>query len=472
MAFIPVSQDEFNCCVCLDLLRDPVTVSCGHSFCLNCITGCWNQEDQKGVYSCPQCRETFTPRPVLRRNTMLTEVIEKLKKTELQSDGKAPFYAGPGDVECDFCIGRKHKATKSCLTCMGSYCEVHIQPHYEVTCLKKHKLVNAISQLQGKICSQHDRIIEVFCRTDKKLICMLCLLNDHNGHKTVSAAAEWAENQTKLHGTKMKNKTHIQQREKELQEVKQALQTLKAFAQEAVEDSERMFTELISFMEQKRSEVTESIRAQERAEVSRAEELLEQLELEITKLKSSNAEIEELLQKEDPIDFLQSFSLTSPQFEILSSVTSTPHLSFTEIKGPALMEIKQTMSKFNPGFRIGDRVQVRASVQQPKNGGWGGVTHKSLGVITSFSSHGYILVDFPEWKQWKADPFEIKLVLRIGDRVRVKASVQKPTHGGWGGVTHKSVGVITSFSSHGYILVDFPEWNQWMAEHYEIELVL
>ncbi|KAG5283052.1 hypothetical protein AALO_G00037760 [Alosa alosa] len=76
---------------------------------------------------------------------------------------------------------------------------------------------------------------------------------------------------------KVKNQTQIQQREKELQEVNQALQTLK----------------------QKRSEVTESIRAQERAEVSRAEGLLEQLELEITKLKSRDAE------KEDPVDFLQ-----------------------------------------------------------------------------------------------------------------------------------------------------------------------
>ncbi|XP_041923002.1 E3 ubiquitin/ISG15 ligase TRIM25-like [Alosa sapidissima] len=187
--------EELSCSICLDLMKDPVTVSCGHSFCLNCITGCWDQEDQKGVYSCPQCRQTFTPRPVLRRNTMLTEVIEKLKKPELQSDIKVSSNAKPGDVECDFCTGRKHKAIKSCLTCLVSYCEVHIQPHYEVPRFSKHKLVNATSQLQEKICSQHDRIIEVFCRTDHKLICMMCSMDDHNGHKTVSAAAERTEKQ-------------------------------------------------------------------------------------------------------------------------------------------------------------------------------------------------------------------------------------------------------------------------------------
>ncbi|XP_076119316.1 tripartite motif-containing protein 29-like isoform X3 [Alosa pseudoharengus] len=323
---------------------------------------------------------------------MLTDVIEKLKKTKLQSDAKAPSYAGPGDVECDFCTGRKHKATKSCLTCMGSYCEVHIQPHYEVPRFSKHKLVNATSQLQEKICSQHDKIIEIFCRLDQKLICLQCSMDNHNGHETVSAVAERTEKQNKLAEIKVENQTQIQQREKELQEVNQALQTLKASAQAAVEDAERMFTELISFMEQKRSEVTEPIRAQERAEVSRAEGLLEQLELEITKLKSRDAEMEELLQKEDHIDFLQSFDAcyTSPVSKIRSSIIFTPHLSSTDIKRPALKEIEQMVLRLNSDnestshqpseithphpkcvvpereFRLGDRVRVKASVENPK----------------------------------------------------------------------------------------------------------
>ncbi|XP_053495163.1 E3 ubiquitin-protein ligase TRIM58-like [Ictalurus furcatus] len=84
-ASISVDQDQFSCPVCLDLLKDPVAIPCGHSFCKVCINGFWDQEDQKGVYSCPQCRDTFTPRPVLRRNNMLAEVVEKLKKTEVSS---------------------------------------------------------------------------------------------------------------------------------------------------------------------------------------------------------------------------------------------------------------------------------------------------------------------------------------------------------------------------------------------------
>uniref|UniRef100_A0A3B3T695 RING-type domain-containing protein n=1 Tax=Paramormyrops kingsleyae TaxID=1676925 RepID=A0A3B3T695_9TELE len=62
-ASVQVDQNQFSCAICLDLLKDPVTTACGHSYCMSCIKSCWNQEDRLGVYSCPQCRQTFIPRP-------------------------------------------------------------------------------------------------------------------------------------------------------------------------------------------------------------------------------------------------------------------------------------------------------------------------------------------------------------------------------------------------------------------------
>ncbi|MGH0159489.1 UNVERIFIED_CONTAM: hypothetical protein FKN15_056289 [Acipenser sinensis] len=156
---------------------------------MRCIKNCWDQTDHTGVYSCPQCRETFTPRPVLGRNIMLTEDVGESKKRRLNPP-PAQSYAGPGDVPCDFCTERKFKAVKSCLTCLVSYCETHVKPHYEGAAFKRHKLINAIGNLEQKLCAEHQKVLEGFCRTDQTCICWLCADKEHKSHDTVSAEAE------------------------------------------------------------------------------------------------------------------------------------------------------------------------------------------------------------------------------------------------------------------------------------------
>ncbi|KAK3522746.1 hypothetical protein QTP86_032029, partial [Hemibagrus guttatus] len=329
-------------------LQEPVAIPCGHSFCKVCINGCWDQEDQKGVYSCPQCRDTFTPRPVLRRNNMLAEVVEKLKKTEVQAASPAHCYAGPGDVECDFCTGKKHKAVKSCLVCVASCCDIHFKPHLEIPALKKHTVIEASTNLQEKICSEHNKVIEIYCRTDQSCICYMCMMDKHRGHDTIPASTERAEKQSELKEEQMKFQQRIQEKQKKVQELKQTVNTIKLSAQTAVEDSERIFTELISSMEKKRSEVTELIRAQEKTELSRAERLLEQLEQEIADLQRRVTKLEQFSHKHDPIQFLQSFGRWSPTFDRptfdTSSITVPQHLSFDGVRN-SLLDLKKRMEE-------------------------------------------------------------------------------------------------------------------------------
>ncbi|XP_048012517.1 tripartite motif-containing protein 16-like isoform X1 [Megalobrama amblycephala] len=309
MAEARFSQDEFRCSVCLDLLKDPVAIPCGHSYCKICITGCWDQEDQKRVYSCPQCRQTFSPRPALAKITILAEMVEKLKKIKLSAD----CYAGAGDVQCDVCTGRKHKAVKSCLVCLNSYCQNHLEQHESWFKGKRHNLTDATGRLQEMICPKHDKILEVFCRTDQKCICLLCTMDEHKNHDTVSAAAQRTEKQHQLKETQRLFQQRIQQKEKDLQQLREAVESHKRSAQTAVEDSERIFTELIRSIERSRSEATQRIRDQEKTAVSRAEGRLERLEQEINDLRRRDAELEQLSHTQDHIHFLQSFqSLSAP----------------------------------------------------------------------------------------------------------------------------------------------------------------
>ncbi|XP_062865018.1 tripartite motif-containing protein 16-like [Trichomycterus rosablanca] len=338
-----VTQDEFSCSVCLETLKDPVTTSCGHSFCMVCINNCWDQEDDKGTYSCPQCRKTFTPRPEVSKNIILANVVENLKKREAQ----VPLLSGPEDVECDYCTERKYKAVKSCLVCLASFCETHLQPHYRIPAYKKHKLVKASRRLQDQICSQHDKLLEVYCRTDKQCICVLCTMDDHKGHDTISAAAERTEKQKQLLEIQRKFQEKIQNREKELCELINAVESHKCSAQTAVENIERICTELINSINRRCSELKDLIRDRETAEVSQAGKVLKQVEQQIVELKRKDAELEQLSHTEDPVHFLQNFqSLSAPAGSAESAaITISPFLSFDDVT-KSVSQLREKVEEF------------------------------------------------------------------------------------------------------------------------------
>ncbi|XP_023191560.1 tripartite motif-containing protein 16-like [Xiphophorus maculatus] len=326
---------DFSCSICLDLLKDPVTIPCGHSYCMNCIKIFWDEEDMRGICSCPQCRETFLPRPVLKKNIMLASLVEKLKKTGLQSAPADHCYAGPEDEACDFCTGRKLKAIKSCLVCLASYCEKHLQPHYDETQLRNHKLVEPSKNLQENICARYS---------------------------TVSAAAERTERQRELEERRGNIQQRIQDREKDVKLLQQEVETINHSADKTVEDSEKIFTELIRLLQKRSSDVKQQIRSQQETEVSRVKDVQEKLEQEITELKRKDAELEQLSHTEDHNQFLlnypslpalsestkySSFSFLLPYFQDMTDAVSTFREKLQNLLKDSWKNIPMTVTKEN-----------------------------------------------------------------------------------------------------------------------------
>uniref|UniRef100_A0A668SP52 Tripartite motif-containing protein 16-like n=1 Tax=Oreochromis aureus TaxID=47969 RepID=A0A668SP52_OREAU len=339
-----MDQTKFCCSVCLDLLKDPVTIPCGHSYCINCIKSFWDEEENRKIYSCPQCRQTFTARPVLVKNTMLADLVEELKKTGLQAAPADHCYAGPEDVACDVCTGRKIKAFKSCLFCLASYCEKHLQTHYDVAQLKKHKLVEPSKKLQENICSRHDEVMKMFCRTDQQSICYLCSVDEHKGHDTVSAAAERTERQRELEVSRQNIQQRIQDREKDVKLLQQEVEAINQSADQTVEHSEKIFTELIHLIQKRSSDVKQQIRSQQETEVSRVKELEEKLEQEITELKRKDAELKQLSHTEDHIQFLHNYpSLSALSESTDSSSINIRPLSYFEDVTAAVSEVRDKL---------------------------------------------------------------------------------------------------------------------------------
>ncbi|XP_056115922.1 E3 ubiquitin/ISG15 ligase TRIM25 [Rhinichthys klamathensis goyatoka] len=487
-------HDQYSCSICLDLLNDPVTIPCGHSYCTSCINECWNTTDNKGTYKCPQCRHAFNSKPPLNRNTILAEIMEQLRlRTKLHESEAAQSLAGPGEIACDFCAGEVFKAVKSCLECRASYCETHVHPHYNVPALKKHKLVKATVM---PICSKHDKLLEVYCRTDEVCVCMHCLMDDHKGHDTVPSTIERGEKQTKLTDTQTKVKQTIHAKEKELQKMKMDITSHSDSAKEAVKNSTRVFTELAKFIEKRSNDVIEKIKAQEKADLDQGAKLQEKLEGEITELKKREGVLETLLQTDDNIHFLQNYESVSSSSGSngFPSCSFKPCCSYTDVSKLACelkerlvtvfkQEINETFKKDIysdeslvvdfPGswkgilsemepvtdddecgspahncFKVGNRVSIRPSVKEPKHG-WGSITHNSIGVIKKIQGES-LIVDFPEQIEWTGVLSEMELVssdvseplsLSPGSRVRVKPTISTPAQG-WGSVTKHSIGVV------------------------------
>ncbi|XP_039534636.1 E3 ubiquitin/ISG15 ligase TRIM25-like [Pimephales promelas] len=324
--------DQFSCPVCLDPLKEPVTIPCGHSYCMSCITDCWGQKEQGPPYRCPQCRESFSQRPLLKKNTLIAEMMETLQKTtSLQTAA----------VECDVCTTEKNRAVKSCLQCLASFCQTHLQSHYQSPAFMKHKLVEASRHIQENICLSHGKLLEIYCQDDRQCICCLCVTDNHKGHNVVSVDSAWISKKKELKEVKVSCQKLIQERERGQRELSEAVKSFKSSALESMEDIEKVFTELICSLEKKRSEIKEQIRAQEKTEIDRAEELHKHLDQELTELRKTQAEIDKLLITDDQINFLKSCQSVCvlPSLEDVP-ITRHTHLYFKDI---SISEFKEVL---------------------------------------------------------------------------------------------------------------------------------
>uniref|UniRef100_A0AAZ1WXY2 RING-type domain-containing protein n=1 Tax=Oreochromis aureus TaxID=47969 RepID=A0AAZ1WXY2_OREAU len=73
-------EEQLSCCaLCQDVLKDPVSTSCGHWFCRQCICSYWDQSASSGDSSCPQCGERTRAGLQTATDVGLQEVLDEHK---------------------------------------------------------------------------------------------------------------------------------------------------------------------------------------------------------------------------------------------------------------------------------------------------------------------------------------------------------------------------------------------------------
>uniref|UniRef100_A0A673D119 Tripartite motif containing 16 n=1 Tax=Sphaeramia orbicularis TaxID=375764 RepID=A0A673D119_9TELE len=257
---INLDPTQFHCSICLDLLSDPVTIPCGHTYCFRCISDRLDKEDRRGIYSCPQCSLSFRSRPVLVKNAMVAVIVSQLKnpRRPVAPPASAVEYASVNNDD-DHCFA-------------GA-----------------------------------EDVMKIFCRTDQRCICYLCSKEDHKGHAKVSAAAERAERQNELEESRLRLQQRIQDKQRDVKVIQQDEDAVNNSANSAVINTKKIFSEVIQMAEKRVADLSEKIRSLQKTEVGRFRKAREKVEQEIKELRVKDAEMEKLLQSEDHTRFLLNY---------------------------------------------------------------------------------------------------------------------------------------------------------------------
>ncbi|KAI7789956.1 putative E3 ubiquitin-protein ligase TRIM39 [Triplophysa rosa] len=292
------------CSICLEVFSDPVSTPCGHNFCKICLSTYWNNSQD---CRCPNCKETFKQRPDLKINTTLRDVVDEHKKK---------CHEEQAEVVCDICSEGKLKAVKSCLVCQSSYCETHLEPHLRVSGLQKHKLIDPVKNLLDYICQKHDRPLGLFCRDDQTCVCLICTDGEHKNHNTVPLEEETEEKKIELLKAQTDVQQMIQDRIKKIQDIKHSAEFTRVslnkplkkficyvficFINNVVE-----FSDLMRSVERCQSELLEMMEEKQKAAEKHDEDVIKDLEQEITELKKRNIELEQISHTQHHLQLIQ-----------------------------------------------------------------------------------------------------------------------------------------------------------------------
>ncbi|XP_054650415.1 finTRIM family, member 86 isoform X2 [Dunckerocampus dactyliophorus] len=275
-------EETFVCSVCLETLKDPATLPCGHSYCLACIQSHWDKGNSKGQYSCPQCRQLFNPRPSLAKSTVLVEAMEKLRTNSLKQSGSSAVSSAPPSEPL--------------------YLEVlpDMAP-------QDGGMYPQLPTVTPRPCPQHNRPLDLFCRDDRECVCEVCCQHDHKGHHVLKPEEERKERQKELFQVQAEVERRIHETEKSLKDFPNVARQHKALVQALQQEMLNLFSEAAGVITLTGTQVGELLNTHERSLGSQIEGQIHRLEQEAVQLRWKGEELSRLADMQDHICFLKNF---------------------------------------------------------------------------------------------------------------------------------------------------------------------
>ncbi|XP_036004684.1 E3 ubiquitin-protein ligase TRIM7-like [Fundulus heteroclitus] len=342
-------EEQLLCSICLGAFNEPVSTPCGHNFCKGCITQYWNSQIN-GPAQCPLCKEKLGNEPKLRVNTEFRDVVEHFNRIR-EKDGPKNI-AQPGEVPCDVCNEPKLKAHKTCLVCLASYCEPHLESHQK---LKKHKLIDPVSNLEDRVCKKHGKMLELFCRTDQQCVCTMCLNDDHAAHEAVTLERAFKDRRVTLENVASEMKKKENAKSARVEKMKCSGEQSRRFAVDGIREIVQILTALVASVQKGQGELVEAIEQKQKEAEKEAADQITLLEQDLSDLRRRRRDTEELLQSEDYLYLLQNCpstltpeNLTEPlpdsTFPLTRDLPEAGQHLYLEMVKKSVAQIEETLS--------------------------------------------------------------------------------------------------------------------------------
>ncbi|KAM3857525.1 E3 ubiquitin-protein ligase TRIM39 [Diretmus argenteus] len=310
-----LSDEQFQCSICLDVFTNPSSTPCGHSFCMACISRYW---DGCKVCQCPLCKKTFQKKPDLQINRTLREITEQFKSMRGGGGG------GGEPVMTSYSHATSFAATLASSVPNQSPIAALAQQNPRATSppppppsfsrssgRRRFTLSTVTDSKNGPVCQIHRSRITVYCRTDRVCICPECEALDHQEHDTVSVQAEWMENKVQLSASEQEIQEMISQRVRKIAEIKMSVTELQLSVERETAGSVSVLSALVCAIERSQAELMEVMEMSQMAAEHQANATVRQLELEVTELRRRGKALAELAESEDPVHCVKTFPALS-----------------------------------------------------------------------------------------------------------------------------------------------------------------
>ena len=348
---------ELTCAICLSRYNQPKFLPCLHSYCKGCLEDMLKKSREKKSITCPQCKvvHELPPQGIDGFTTFFTinNLLELLHIHE-NAVAETPVES----IKCSSGLD-ENPAIARCLTCSDYLCESCCTIHRKQKVTRAHivKTLDEIKQSDKKSgvkslhkkrhCEEHeDELLKIYCKTCKKVICLLCAVVTHKNHDCDVISEVRAELQKQLE----KQILEVQAKEIEFQNHKKYTENLLKISNEAAKSSERevnkAFDEVIGTFEARRAQILAEVHSIHESEVKQITTESESLACSLSRLSGSIHFTKQLLDNGDDVEVTAVSDQTTQTLCSLTKMTWDTSMLKPSLLRPKFDSIKEVIHAF------------------------------------------------------------------------------------------------------------------------------